>query len=68
MEKMLGLTKVQAAALFRPLMGSEVMCGYSDITPADAAGTLRWLADTGRVEWLADPKVWKHHTKRAPDH
>ena len=35
------------------------MCNRADITPKDAADTMRRFADAGRVEWLAEPKLWQ---------
>lgn len=37
-------------------VGIDVMCSYADINPKDDTDTLRRLADTGRVGWLAEPK------------
>ena len=69
MQHMLGLTPAQSSELFAPRLGISVMCSYTDITPANAAATLRHLADTGSVSWhAATPKEWKSFIKRSPEH
>ena len=51
-----GLNEDQAQVLLRPVVGIDAMYSYADINPKDATDTLRRLADTGRVGWLAEPK------------
>ena len=62
--KLLGLSIQQAQMLFQPVVGADVACSYADITPQDAANTLRNLANTGHVEWQAQPKQ-RHYTEYA---
>ena len=66
--KLLGMTMDEARQLFTPVVGVDVMCNYADITPKDAADTMRRYADTGRVEWLAEPKLWHDYIKASPEH
>ena len=64
-QELLELDDDQAADLFFP--GSDDLpCDHRDISPRDAANTVRLLADTGRVEWIAEPKPCDYYTKRAP--
>ena len=54
-QHLLGLDDQQGQALFTPTAGGNVrcqlQCNYQDVTPADAADTLRTLAETGQVHW-----------------
>jgi hypothetical protein len=47
--EVLGISFVQAEALCYP--GAQSIGRYEDITPAEAADTLRRLAATGKVRW-----------------
>lgn len=54
-QHLLGLDDKQAQALFTPTSGSDIrcqlQCDYQDVTAADAADTLRTLAETEQVHW-----------------
>ena len=54
-QQLLGLDDDQAQALFTPTSGNDnrcqLQCDYQDVTAADAADTLRTLAETERVHW-----------------
>lgn len=65
--QLLGLDEIRAELLFLPVLGTEAFCQYDDIMSGEAAATLRHLAATGEVRWMAEPKVWRHFVHHSPE-
>lgn len=61
-QRLLGLNDDQAFHLFTPTHGSDpradLQCDPRDVTNQDAAGTLRYLADTERVHWFCEAELY----------
>ena len=59
-QQLLGPDDCQAQALFAPVNGNDIRqlqihCAYKDVTPRQAATTLRRLAENGQVRWVCEP-------------
>ena len=64
-QELLGLNDDQAADLFVPST-DDIQCDRRDVSPQDAANTIQLLADTGRTEWITEPKPCAYYAKSKP--